>query len=160
METQKIQFIQINKMYKFRLIQSFTPIIERNVIIKDSNVGGVKNTYKIYLIHQVQIKNIGSFILPFWKKYLGVKGFLRPYKKSWNKYVNRLPKNYWGDIKSPLLNMWVVLAQDYHTLGNRYKITSQTTQSYTVEVLGIIFKSTTLSKLLKLNRTFIINQKN
>lgn len=157
METQKTELIKLEKLYKFVLIQSFAPTIEGNVIIKDSNVGGVKNTYKIYEIYQIYLLDYKLFLLPF-RRYLGTKGFLRPYKKSYNKYINRLPKNYWGDLKSPLLNMWVILTEDYNTLSNKYKIASKTTQSFKVEVFNIFFRSTTLSKHLKTNRTFIINQ--
>jgi hypothetical protein len=143
--------------YEFKLIQSYAPTMDGRIVVEDSNVGGIKNTYRISFIKYICI---GKFTIIFSRKVLGVKGFLKPYKKVWNKYTNRLKKPYWGKKNSPFTNLWIVLTSDYKTLGNRFINSETTTQSFKVKVLGISFRSTTLGKNLNKCSNFIINQKN
>jgi hypothetical protein len=141
--------------YEFILIDSKSPKFKNRVLISDSNVGGIKNTYRIYRIKQICL--FKKVFITYYKKYLGTKAFLKPYKKLWNKRASRLPKVYWGKHLF-LLNMWIVLSSDYDTLSNKKVIVPDgTTQSMNVKVFDVSFKSTDLSKNLKKNQTFSIN---
>jgi hypothetical protein len=128
--------------FKFKLIDSKVPVIKGKNIITDSNVGGTKNTYKIYEIR------------PYWfNKYLGTKTFLRPYQTIWDKKGNRLHAPYWG--KGPLLNLWLVLMNNYNDISDIevFRVESNTTKHCT-KVFDINFKSQLLNKNLKLNQSF------
>lgn len=143
--------------YDFKLINSCVPEIKSGELVKDSNVGGVKNSYKIYKVYYFTLFNKYEIILS--KRFIGSQAFLRPYKSIWNKRVNRLPKLYWG--KDPLfINMWLVLTHDYNMLGNKRLLAyNDTTQSVSVKILNIHFESKLIKKSLKSNQSFSINQK-
>lgn len=144
--------------YYFQLTRSCVPYIKGNKLIKDSNVGGIRNTYGIFKEHYITIFK-HDIILH--KKLLGIQAFLRPYKKLWPKRIIRLPKIYWG--KHPFfINMWLVLTKNCSTgtiKDNDILSYSDTTQSVTIKVLGIEFESKEIKKHLKLNKSFRINQK-
>lgn len=142
--------------YDFKLINSCIPEIKSGELVKDSNVGGVKNSYKIYKIYYIILFNKYEIILR--RRFIGNQAFLRPYKSIWNKRVNRLPKIYWG--KDPLfINMWLVLTHDYNILSKKMLMYNDTTQSVLVKILNNHFESKLIKKSLKLNQSFSINQK-
>ena len=130
--------------YKFKLIDSKVPVVRGKNIITDANVGGTKNTYRIYLctpwiwtIHRL----------------VGTKTFWRPYQENWNKKGNRLHAPYWG--KGPLLNLWLVLSNDYADPSKvAVLLTESDTTKHCCTVLGIKFLSQELNKNLKLNQSF------
>lgn len=131
--------------YYFKLIESQVPVIKGKNIIQDSNVGGTKNTYKIYLV-----RNICGIRL---NKYIGTKSFLRPYKSMWDVKERRLPSIYWGN--GPLLNLWLVLNTNYNNIKDmKVFVTENNTLKRTVEVFNIRFKSKDLTKNLKSNESF------
>lgn len=148
--------------YYFELIETKVPIIRGDVLIKDSNVGGIKNSYNIHKLHYVTLFKKYEIILK--KRLIGSQAFLRPYKKLWPKKVIRLPKVYWG--KHPfLINMWLCLLKDYNklevTTGKTSTLLgySSTTQSATIYVHDISFESKLIKKCLQSNKSFRINQK-
>lgn len=128
--------------YKFKLIDSKVPEIRGKNIITDSNVGGTKNTYKIYLVR------------PYWfNKYIGTKSFLRPYQSVWNVKEHRLQPVYWG--KGPLLNMWLLLSNNYDDFKKvRVLLPECDTTHHCTKIFNIDFKSQELVKNLKLNKSF------
>ena len=133
--------------YKFKLIESKVPKIKGKNIIADSNVGGTKNTYKIY---RTTLCLRG---LLYWDMYIGTKTFLRPYQKVWDKKEKRLHAPYWG--KGPLLNLWLVLKNDYNNINDIevFRVESDTTKHYT-KVFNIDFLSQDLNLNLKSNQSF------
>ena len=147
--------------YYFELTQSCEPKIRGGVLIKDSNVGGTKNSYKIYKVFYIHLLN--KYDITLLKRFLGSRVFLRPYKKLWPKRINRLPKIYWG--KHPIfINMWLLLAGDYDTIKRTIGKTSvlaydDTTQSEFINIFNIPFESKLLKKQLQSNKSFSINQK-
>ena len=148
--------------YYFDLIQSCIPEMKGGVLIKDSNVGGTKNSYNVYKVYYLTLFKKYEILL--YKRFLGRQTFLRPYKKLWSKRVLRLPKLYWG--KDPILiNMWLTLIGDYDKLKRTIGKTSvlaydSTTQSATINIFNIPFESKLIKKNLQSNKSFSINQKN
>lgn len=148
--------------YYFDLIQSCIPEMKGGVLIKDSNVGGTKNSYNVYKVYYVTLFKKYEILL--YKRFLGRQAFLRPYKKLWSKRVLRLPKLYWG--KDPILiNMWLTLIGDYDKLKKTIGKTSvlaydSTTQSAIINIFHIPFESKLIKKNLQSNKSFSINQKN
>lgn len=145
--------------YKFKLIDSQVPVIKGKKIITDANVGGTKNTYKIYLelrmVFDLKIPLFGlRYIDPvYYNRYIGTKTFWRPYQENWNKKGNRLHAPYWG--KGPLLNLWLVLSNDYADPSKvAVLLTESDTTKHCCTVLGIKFLSQELNKNLKLNQSF------
>lgn len=139
--------------YLFDLIESKSPKFQGKYITFEPNVGGIKNTYNIYRVTKFYIfKRIC-----FKKKFLlGTQTFLCPYKKIWNKRYHRVSNVYWGKHEH-LTRLWVLLTSNYNTLSNkRIILPNGTTETFYVEVYGIRFRSTTLSKLLRKNQSFII----
>ena len=144
--------------YKFKLIDSKVPVVRGKNIITDSNVGGIKNTYKIYLVRRLTIR----LLWMTWRsksevldKYVGTKTFWCPYKTAWDKKKHRVPAPYWG--KGPLLNLWLALLNDYED-PSKVKILireehDDTTTHY-CNVFGIPFKSQDLKNNLKSNKSF------
>ena len=130
--------------YKFKLIDSKVPVIKGKNIIVDSNVGGQKNTYRIY--------RCTPWIWTI-HKYVGTKTFWRPYQTAWDKRKHRVPAPYWG--KGPLLNLWLVLSNDYSDPSKvRILLQDDDTTKHTTSVCGIPFLSQELNKNLKLNQSF------
>jgi hypothetical protein len=130
--------------YKFKLIDSKVPVMKGKNIITDSNVGGTKNTYEIYLVRPYW----------FWDKFIGIKTFWRPYKTVWDKQGNRLPAPYWGG-KGPLLNLWLVLSNDYpNPAKERVLQYTSSTKKHCTTVFDVEFLSQELNKNLKLNQSF------
>jgi hypothetical protein len=130
--------------YKFKLINSQVPVIKGKNIITDSNVGGIKNTYEI-------IRISGPFGIL--RKRIGTKTFLRPYQRVWDVKRHKLPAIYWG--KGPLLNMWLILSNDYNDIKDVKALLPETnTMSYCTKILNVDFKSQELVKNLKLNESF------
>jgi len=130
--------------YKYKLIDSKVPVMKGRNIITDSNVGGIKNTYKIYRLS-------GPFNL--FKKYIGTKTFLRPYKSVWDVKRHRLPVVYWG--KGPLLNMWLILSNDYDNINDvKALLPDSDTMSICTKIFNADFESRVLVKNLKLNKSF------
>lgn len=124
------------------LIDSKVPEVRGKKVITDSNVGGIKNTYKIYLVRKY-----------LWDKLIGTKTFWRPYQDVWNKKEHRIPAPYWG--KGPLLNLWLVLSNDYENPAKvKILLPESDTTHHCTKVFGIDFKSQDLNKNLKLNQTF------
>ena len=104
----------MQRKLKYTLLDKKIPLIEGNRVVIDSGVGGKKLVYlvKSYNTHNWLGLKISS-IFPF-KTERAI--FLQPYKKAWDKKRNKLPKNYWGKVKNPLTNLWVVLEKDYEAL--------------------------------------------
>ena len=128
--------------YKFKLIDSKVPVIRGKRIITDSNVGGIKNTYKIY------------FVRRYWfDEYIGTKSFLRPYQTVWDAKKHRLPVVYWG--KGPLLNMWLVLSNNFDDITKvKVLLPDGDTTHHCTKIFNTDFKSQELVKNLKLNQSF------
>lgn len=128
--------------YRFKLIESIVPVVRGKRIITDSNVGGTKNTYKIYQVRK------------YWfDKYIGKKSFLRPYQSVWDAHEDRLPAPYWG--KGPLLNMWLVLSNNFTSLTEvRILLPESDTRRHCTKIFNIDFKSQELVKNLKSNESF------
>ena len=128
--------------YKFKLIDSKVPVIRGKRIITDSNVGGIKNTYKIY------------FVRRYWfDEYIGTKSFLRPYQTVWDAKKHRLPVVYWG--KGPLLNMWLVLSNNFDDITKvKVLLPDGDTTHHCTKIFNTDFKSQDLVKNLKLNQSF------
>jgi len=148
--------------YYFELTKSYVPKVKGGVLIEDSNVGGIKNSYNIYSIIYIRLFN--KCEIPLYKRFLGTQAFLKPYKKLWPKKVNRLPKIYWG--RHPIyINMWLLLIGDYDNLKQSIEKKSVlayscTTQSAIVTIYQASFESKILKKHLESNKSFSINQKN
>ena len=104
----------MSEKMRYTLLDKKIPLIEGNRIVIDSGVGGRKLLYlvKHYNIHNLFGMKIPSIFPSKTEKVI----FLRPYKKVWDKKRNRLPKNYWGRIKDPLTNLWVIVEKDYEAL--------------------------------------------
>lgn len=147
----------MKEYYLFKIIDTYSPTKKDGEIKDDSNIGGIKNSYNIYLIKYVELFN-KEFI--FKRTFLGTSVFLLPLKTTWNKYIDRLPKIYWGKLKSPFINKWLVLTKDYNTLRDIRVLTyTSSTQSSIVKVFNISFESKLIKKALKRNQSFKINQK-
>lgn len=146
--------------YYFELTKSCVPKVKGGKLIEDSNVGGIKNSYKIYKVFYITLSTRYDIKLILRKVLLGNKAFLKPFKKEWKKLrMKRLPKVYWGTKKSLFIEMWCVLLNDYNTLSEKSVILYETdTQSELVKVFNISFKSTQLKTFLKSNKCFTINQ--
>jgi hypothetical protein len=140
--------------YKFKLIDSKVPVLKGKKIMIDSNVGGTKNTYKIYQMYWLKLAWLGfTFMWPIYNKYICKRTFWRPYQKEWDKRGHRVPPAYWG--KGPLLNLWLVLSNDYEDPSKEVLlITESNTLSKYTEICGIEFLSQELNKNLKSNNTF------
>lgn len=91
--------------YTFKLKKSYVPDLTQKTD-KDHKYGGVRLIYTIYKICYVSL--FGTEIQWFRRK-LGRKTFLRPYKKFWDKRTYRLPYVYWGKKTHPLTRLWVVI---------------------------------------------------
>lgn len=134
--------------YKFKLIDSIVPKIRGGKIITDSNVGGTKNTYKVY---RVKIR-IGKYYLI--RRYIGQKSFLRPYQSLWDVSHDRLPPVYWG--KGPLLNLWIIINDEF---GDPTKSSGllglyPSTRRYYINLFNIKFVSHELKNNLNSNQSF------
>jgi hypothetical protein len=129
--------------YKFKLIDSKVPVMKGRSVVTDSNVGGQKNTYEIYLVRPNWI----------WDKYIGLKTFWRPYQTVWDKKGHRVHAPYWG--KGPLMNMWIVLSNDYADPSDQKALLQDddTTKHVTL-VYGTPFLSQILNNNLKSNKSF------
>ena len=137
--------------YKFKLIDSKVPVIKGKNIITDANVGGTKNTYKIYEYRYLQYN--GSYKLLYYVRYIGTKSFLRPYQSIWDAKKNRLHAPYWG--KGPLLNLWLVLSNDYYDFNEvKVLLPEDDTSHHCTKIFNIDFKSQDLVKNFKLNQSF------
>ena len=141
--------------YKFELIKSQVPEVRGRNVITDSNVGGTKNTYKIYRCRFITTKlplgRTFTFSLP--RKYLGTKSLLRPYQSVWNPKERRLDAPYWG--KGPLLNLWLVLSNDYDKFEDIVALLPEgDTTHHCTKIFNTDFKSQELNKNLKLNQSF------
>jgi hypothetical protein len=129
--------------YKFKLIDSKVPVLRGKNIIVDSNVGGIKNIYKIYRVR------------PLMDKLLCTRIFWRPWKSWWDVKKRRLPAPYWGKKDDPLLNMWLVLLNDYPDPSKVRSILQEAdTSHHTTTICGIEFLSQELNRNLKLNKSF------
>jgi hypothetical protein len=129
--------------YKFKLIDSKVPAMKGKNIITDSNVGGTKNTYEIYLVRPYWL----------WDKLIGTKTFWRPYQANWDKKKHRIPAPYWG--KGPLLNLWLVLLNDYPNPAKVRMLRPESdTMAHCTKVFSIEFLSQELNKNLKSNKSF------
>ena len=127
--------------YKFKFIDSKVPVIKGKNVITDSNVGGIKNTYNIYLVHWL------------WPRYIGTKTFLRPYQSVWDAKKNRLPAPYWG--KGPLLNLWLILSNDFNNIKDvKVLLPEGDTSHHCIKIYNIDFLSQLLNKNLKSNQSF------
>jgi hypothetical protein len=136
--------------YKFKLIESKVPVIKGKNIITDSNAGGEKNTYKIYRTWNWQL-----ICMPVFDIYLGTKTFWRPYKTNWDKKEHKLHAPYWGKKENPLLNLWLVLSNNYPDPSKvRTLLPDDDTSKHTTIVCGIPFLSQELNNNLKLNNSF------
>ena len=91
--------------YICKLKKSYVPDLTQKTD-KDHMYGGVRLIYTIYKIYYVSL--FGTEIQWF-KRKLGRKTFLRPYKKFWDKRTYRLPYVYWGKKTHPLTRLWVVI---------------------------------------------------
>ena len=136
--------------YKFKLIDSKVPVIKGKNVITDSNVGGTKNTYKVYRTNYVLFPIIGYICV---NRYVGKKTFLRPYQAIWDKKGNRLQAPYWG--KGPLLNLWLVLSNNYKDISEIEVLRVEcSTTKHCTKVCNIDFLSQELNINLKSNRSF------
>jgi hypothetical protein len=138
--------------YKFKLIDSKVPVVRGKNIITDSNVGGIKNTYRIYRVTTIRSKHL-KLNWNWMPIYVGTKTFWRPYQVVWDKKEHRVPAPYWG--KGPLLNMWLVLSNDYPDPSKeKLIVTEGDTTHHCVKILNVEFLSQTLNKNLKSNNSF------
>ena len=132
--------------YKFKLIDSRVPVMKGRTIIEDSNVGGIKNTYKLYYLRW------NFFGYKFWN-YVGTKTFLRPYQSVWDAKEHRLSPVYWG--KGPFVNLWLVLSNNYNNLDDvKVLLPEGDTTHHCTKIFDIDFKSQEITKNLKLNQSF------
>jgi hypothetical protein len=141
--------------YKFKLIDSKVPVVRGKNIIIDSNVGGTKNTYKIYQVRWLKIEWLGKtwrIKSKLFDKYIGIKTFWRPYQKVWRKRTMRVPAPYWG--KGPLMNLWLALLNDYEDPSKVRLLGGENTAQHCIKIFGIEFLSQELNKNLKSNISF------
>ncbi|MCZ2338199.1 MAG: hypothetical protein LC127_08345 [Chitinophagales bacterium] len=101
--------------YYFELTRSCVPIIKGGKLIKDSNVGGIKNSYKVYKI---------SYITLFNKWNITIENHMvlafPTYKSLWPKKIDRLPKSVGSH---PLINMCITY-KDYDKFDSPTEKTS------------------------------------
>ncbi|GEM_PF-5898675 len=122
--------------YTFKLIKSYVPDLTQKTE-QDKLYGGIRLIYKIYKSFYIQVFKREICIF---KKSLGKKTFLRPYKKYWDKHTYRLPYVYWGKKSHPLTRLWVVIPNEY-PLGVK-KITPEINLIHQyVELFGHKFRS-------------------
>jgi hypothetical protein len=143
--------------YKFKLVNSIVPVIKGRNVITDSNVGGTKNTYEIRIVYRMNLefKVFGVPVVTpaYYSRKIGTRTFWRPYQSVWDKKKHRKPAPYWG--KGPLLNMWLVLSNDYDRPQDvKVLMPEADTTSHTTEVCGIEFLSQELNNNLKSNSSF------
>jgi hypothetical protein len=94
--------------YLFKLKKAYIPdLTHKNE--KDKLYGGIRLTYEVYLVRRISIFRIK---LTYFKKKLGLKTFLCPYKKYWDTEKYFLPHAYWGNRRHPLTRLWVILLED------------------------------------------------
>ena len=143
--------------YKFELINSLVPVLKGRNIVTDSNVGGIKNTYRIRIVYKMNLE-FDFFSIPivyptYYSRLLGVKSFLKPYQSVWDKRKHRLPPTYWG--KGPLLNLWLVLSNDYKDIKDiKALLPEGDTTHHCTKIFNVDFLSQTLAKNLKSSKTF------
>ena len=96
--------------YIFKLKKKYEPDLTQKNNKDNNNYGGIRLIYTIYKIYYITL--FGREI-PWFRRYLGKKTFLRPYKKCWDKCRYRLPYAYWGKKTHPLTRLWVVIPNNY-----------------------------------------------
>lgn len=106
--------------------------------------GGVR---LIYTIYKVYYSTICKKEIIWWKRNLGKKTFLRPYKKFWDKRTYRLPYAYWGKKSHPLTRLWVVIPNNYPLGVNRIAPEESLIHQH-VKLFGYNFKSKDISSQL------------
>jgi len=84
----------------FKLIKVEKPIVKKNKICYDPDVGGEKRIYRTY---EIKLSIIGIVLI---KKFIGLKVFLRPYNGFYNSGHN-------GKQKFRLSGTWLEPSRDY-----------------------------------------------
>lgn len=136
--------------YTFELKEKYVPDLTQKTD-KDNVSHGIRLVYSISKIYSVSILN-KEIIL--YRKRLGLKTFLRPYKKVWDKRTYRLPYVYWGKASHPLTRHWVVIPNDC-PLGNKRIIPETSFIHQKVKLFGHTFRSKDItSKLFVYNNKF------
>jgi len=95
--------------FLFKLKKSYVPDLTQKTD-KDQLYGGIRLIYKVYRCYFIILKGREY---QYFRKKIGLKTFLRPYKKYWDKHTYRLPYVYWGNKKHPLTRLWVVIPNNY-----------------------------------------------
>ena len=107
----------VERISHFTLVSKRVPVIEDNNIVIDSQVGGIKLTYKEEIFRLVHILRKFRFESLFPIKVIN-RVYLKPYKSIWDTSRHRLPKNHWGKKDYPLTNLWLELDKDYDFIGD------------------------------------------
>jgi hypothetical protein len=129
--------------YIFKLKKSYEPDLTQRTE-KDKEYGG---TRLIYIVYKIYYCKIFDREIVLFKRRLGRKTFLRPYKKFWDKRTYRLPYVYWGKKSHPLTRLWVVIPNNY-PLGINKIIPEVNLIHQHVKLFGRNFKSKDISSQL------------
>lgn len=99
--------------YIFKLKKKYVPDLTQK---EKTNYGGIRLIYNIYRANyfNVAITLLGRTFINkdfiWFKRKLGTKTFLRPYKQFWDKFTYHLPYVYWGKRTHPLTRHWVIIS--------------------------------------------------
>ena len=138
---------------KFKLKNNYKPDLTQKTD-EENKYGGVQLTYLIYKVYYFKLFNRE---ISWFKRILGKKTFLRPYKKFWDKRTYRLPFVYWGKKSHPLTRLWVVIPNN-SPLGIKRIVPEITLQHQYVKLFGYNIKSKDLtSKLFGHQNKFNLN---
>jgi len=129
--------------YLFKLKKSYKPDLTQKTD-KDQQYGGIR---LIYTIYKVYFTTLFGREISWFKRNLGRKTFLRPYKKFWDKRTYRLPYVYWGKKTHPLTRLWVVIPNNY-PLGMHKIIPEINLIHQHVKMFGHNFRSKDISSQL------------
>lgn len=130
--------------YTFKLKKCYAPDLTQET--DKTKYGGIRLAYTIYKVHFFKVFN--KEIIWF-KQRLGIKTFLRPYKKFWDKHMYRLPYVYWGKKSNSLTRLWVVIPNDYPIGTKILKIVPEVSLIHQyVKLFGHNFKSKEITSKL------------
>jgi len=129
---------------KFKLKSKHVPDLTQRTDEKKS-YGGIQLIYRIYKIYCFNVKvtlrgHTFDKDIIYFKRILGLKTFLRPYKKLWDKRMYRLPFVYWGKKSHPLTRLWVIIPNNF-SLGIKKIVPEISLQHQYVKLFGHNVKS-------------------
>lgn len=119
---------------KFKLKDKYVPDLTQKT--DEKQYGGIQLTYLIYKVYYFKLFNRE---ISWFRKILGNKTFLRPYKKLWDKRMYRLPFVYWGKKSHPLTRLWIIPNQS--SLGTKRIVPEVSLQHQYVKLFGHNVKS-------------------